>query len=412
MTNKTYDCKYVHEYYYKLSNDPDRLIECYNHESSFLHGSVYDGQLKTVLGRENVQRRLAELDYKDCVVTIQSLGKQKLSGERFMFYVFGNMIRKNSSKSSFSHSLVLWLSFDNEYIIMNDVMISYYFTQHDDIIERLNDYTESRWKNEQWLRCGDDGLCNIRDGCSCSEVNRNSYSIRCGGHGVKSPSALRIFGDSCPPTSHQLYVSNIPSGIKYNDLKKFFEQFGPLFSLRIMKINKNFGFITYADERSAKEVLNNRPISFSVEDGVWLTVKEKKSRSDNYKKLKINLPESHQLFVGDIPDSVTVEDLRSFFGRFGTIVCARILRYSKADVPQTTHGFVTFQTRESANRVLNMAPLWYPDVGGILLYIMEKRIVPKVTIGFENINKRSRIQPGGDHIDHDNEIIDETLIIN
>ncbi|XP_050426963.1 uncharacterized protein LOC126837180 [Adelges cooleyi] len=390
MYNKTNHAKYVHEYYNKLSKEPDRLIDNYSNESTFLHGNVYDGQMNAVIGRENVQRRLAELDYRGCEVNIHMLDMQQLDDQWCMVgRVFGDIVKANASKSNFSHSLMFRLSVDNEFIIINDLMISYYFTQQNDAtVKQLTAATDDRWTVERWLRSGDEGPSEGGGG---------------GGNGskagVKSPSALRIFGDSCPPISHQLYISNIPSGTKYNELKKFFEQHGPLYSLRIMKINKNFGFITYADESSAKEVLNNRPISFSAEDGVWLTVKEKRSRSDNYKKLKINLPESHQLFIGDIPDNVTVEDLRAFFGTYGTIVCARILRYSKADVPQSTHGFVTFHTRESANRVLNMTPIWYPDTDGVLLSVMEKRIVPKAAA--VTCNKHPRSQPGGDHVDHD-----------
>lgn len=73
-------------------------------------------------------------------------------------------------------------------------------------------------------------------------------------------------------------------------------------------------------------------------------------------RLRSRFPDSHQLFVGNLPHSISEKELKSFFEQFGTVVDVRINRKSAPrDVPN--FGFVVFDNPESVQQVLEQKPI-------------------------------------------------------
>ncbi|XP_053594029.1 ras GTPase-activating protein-binding protein 1 [Microplitis demolitor] len=99
-------------------------------------------------------------------------------------------------------------------------------------------------------------------------------------------------------------------------------------------------------------------------------------------------PDSHQLFVGNVPHSATETELRIIFERFGKVADLRI--FSKGNErskgPQGSnnsmrvphYGFVTFEDSNVVSKVLAACPICYPDENGQKLNIEEKKNKPRI----------------------------------
>lgn len=330
---------FIREYYTFLSECSQNLSKYYNDYSIFVH-CVSATETESVIGQKEILDCIIRLGYKGCNTNILSVNTQYIF-KYIVISVVGELTKCNSAKKIFSQTIVLHRNTKNEYLIKNNMF--FYTDNIDDIthkhVEDNIDLCTRDWKNTTYGK------------------NQNLHNI---------------IDSSHPPKSHQLFVSGIPANAQPQELRQFFEQFGPLYSLRIMKRNLNYGFITYAKSESAQKVLQNRPILFPNDTGVMLVVKEKKTNLHN--KDNIYLPNSHQLFIGDIPDDITSDELKIFFSAWGMVMNARILvtRGTPGSASEIVQGFVTFETEYSAKAVLQNKPIVFPDKNGVELKVMEK----------------------------------------
>lgn len=332
---------FVHEYYATLSNSPHNICKYYTENSIFVY-CLSATEIRSVVGQKNIHECIIQMGYKGCTTNVLSLNTQNLYNY-IVISVIGKLAKQNSSWKKFSQTIVLDYTNKNEQVIKNNM-----FFYSDDVTHNNSDREN-------------DGTCT-------REWRNKSYK--------KVPTLYQILGSSHPPISHQLFISGIPANTKPQDLRRFFEQYGQLHSLRIMKKNVNYGFITYAKSESTQKVLLNRPIIFPNQSGVWLVVKAKRRTFQD--KDNVHFPISHQLFIGDIPDNVTCDELKDFFNMWGEVVNARIMvtEENPEYTTEVVHGFVTFETEQSAKAVLKNKPIMFPNENGIELKVMEKLYKP------------------------------------
>lgn len=335
---KTFGNNFVRKYYTTLSKSPHNLSKYYEKNSIFVHHKVTT-ETQFMVGQKDIHDCVVQLGYKGCNTNIFSINTQHLYNY-IVIVVVGDLTKNNSDQRRFSQTIVLDRNNKNEYIIKNDTLF----------------YLDHRAQ----LNIGNDEVI------TCTKKLRNQTYNR------KMPSVCQYDKMLYPPRSNQLFVSGIPANTNPQDLSQFFEQYGQLYSLRIMTRNVNYGFVTYATSESTQAVLQNRPITYPDKNGIWLVVKEKK-KSFQYSDNKF-LPTSHQLFVGDIPVNVTSDELKQFFSKWGPVVNARIITTEKNLEPtkEIVPGFVTFMTAESAKEVLNNQPIMFPNQNGVVLKVMEK----------------------------------------
>lgn len=211
------------------------------------------------------------------------------------------------------------------------------------------------------------------------------------------PSPPRCLSPPPPPPPDervQLTVSGLPASARPHDVRWFFEQrYGPVVSVRLMRRQGNYGFVTYETAESARRVMrrrwrNSEPVVLlqypEDADGTtaWLVVKRKRAKTtgaaaaDSADPRRFP-PADRQLFVGDIPDAVTETDLRRFFSAWGPVAYVRIMSAAKKGdgcgvcdddlAPDATvHGFVTFATPDGARAALADRTITYggDDHGG------------------------------------------------
>jgi len=335
---KTFGNHFVRKYYTTLSKCPHILSKYYEKNSIFVHHKVTT-DTQFVVGQKDIHDCVVQLNYKGCNTNIFSVNTQYLYNY-IVIVVVGDLTKHKCDQRRFSQTIVLDRNTKNEYIIKNDTL---FYLDHRAELNIDNDHV-----------------------ITCTRKLRNQT------YNKKMNSVCQYNKMLYPPRSNQLFVSGIPANTNPQDLSQFFEQYGQLYSLRIMTKNVNYGFVTYATSESTQAVLQNRPITYPNKSGVWLVVKEKKE-SYQYRDNKY-LPSSHQLFVGDIPVNVTSDELKQFFSMWGLVVNAQIITTEKNLEPTTeiVPGFVTFMTAESAKKVLNNQPIMFPNQNGVVLNVMEK----------------------------------------
>lgn len=200
---------FVHEYYTTLSKFPHNLSKYYKKNSIFVH-HVSATETQSVVGQKDIHDCILQLDYKGCSTNIISVNTQNLYNY-IVLSVVGELTKRDNVTKKFSQTIVLDRNNKDEYIIKNNM-----FFYSDDIVQNtVGDKVRTctrEWRNKT---------------CKVMPLYNN----------IRTP---------YPPISHQLFVSGIPANIKPQDLRQFFEKYGRLYSLRIMKKNVNYGFITFS----------------------------------------------------------------------------------------------------------------------------------------------------------------------
>lgn len=334
---------FVCDYYSTLSKFPHNLSKYYKNNSIFVH-SVSATDTQSVVGQKDIHDCIVKLDYKGCSTNIISVNTQKIN-KYIVISVIGKLTKHNDIQNKFSQTIVLDRNDDDhdEYVIKNNMVYFFDYTEQNNNRDKVKTITR-KWSN-------------------------NTHE--------NEPTLYQIDESSYLPISHQLFITGIPANTKSKDLKTFFEQYGKLHSIRIMKRNVNYGFITYDKSKSTQKVLQNRPIIFPDNNGVWLVVKEKKNTMKN--KDNDYLPNSHQLFIGDIPDNVTCENLKDFFNMWGNVVNSRVFMVEEKKIEstrETVNGYVTFESEEDAKTVLKNGQIMFPNKNGIRLNVMNKCYKP------------------------------------
>ena len=93
-------------------------------------------------------------------------------------------------------------------------------------------------------------------------------------------------------------------------------------------------------------------------------------------------PDTHQIFIGGLPSSVTEAEVRETFGSFGNIVEVRL--------NPKNFGFVVFENSDSAQRILSMR-----GAKAFLIQSKPVNIEPKKSSGQKPLGGPSARKDGG-----------------
>jgi RNA recognition motif-containing protein len=140
----------------------------------------------------------------------------------------------------------------------------------------------------------------------------------------------------------KMFVGQIPRYMNENDLRKIFEEYGPVYELNILrdkftKESKGCCFITYYSRRGALEA-QNALHNLKILDTMHHPIQMKPADTENRNERK--------LFVGMISKSLTEAQIKEMFVPFGPIEDITILKdhYGKS----RGCAFVTYQRKQSA----------------------------------------------------------------
>lgn len=135
-----------------------------------------------------------------------------------------------------------------------------------------------------------------------------------------------------------------------NDLKEYFSAFGSVIDVKTLRNSKKelYAFVTFQEEESVVEVLNTNH-RFR---GRSISLSRAKDQTKNKKPEKF-IEDARKIFVGGIPNQVTLEEFRQYFTQFGDIVDILLPLKSRRSKINSGYGFVTFRDPRSAKAVIN-----------------------------------------------------------
>ncbi|XP_027773351.1 RNA-binding protein Musashi homolog 2-like [Solanum pennellii] len=137
-------------------------------------------------------------------------------------------------------------------------------------------------------------------------------------------------------SARSLFIGGISMDITEESLRAHFSQFGEIADL-VLKRDKGFGFVTYANPETVDEVLNTYHNIASKEVDV-----------------KIPVTYRQRIHVGDLPLSLTEVsgELKEYFSSYGNVVGNQII-LDKTTGRSRGFAFVSFDKEEAVEKVLS-----------------------------------------------------------
>ncbi|MED6164708.1 hypothetical protein PIB30_092774 [Stylosanthes scabra] len=131
---------------------------------------------------------------------------------------------------------------------------------------------------------------------------------------------------------------------------KHFGKYGEITDSVIMKDRKTgqprgFGFITYADPSVVDKVIEDNHVINGKQVEIKRTIPRGAVGSKDFRTKKI--------FVGGIPSTVTEDEFRDFFTRYGEVKDHQIMRDHSTNRSRG-FGFITFDSEEAVDDLLSM----------------------------------------------------------
>ncbi|XP_016651638.1 PREDICTED: polyadenylate-binding protein 7 isoform X1 [Prunus mume] len=160
-----------------------------------------------------------------------------------------------------------------------------------------------------------------------------------------------------------LYMKNLDTNVREELVEEKFSEFGKIVSFTITKDDngnsRGFGFVNFEnpdDARQAMEAMNGSQLGSKV---LYVARAQKKAEREQMLRRQFEEKRKEQMvkfkgsnvYVKNIDDDVTDEELVEHFSQCGTITSAKIMRDEKGI--SKGFGFVCFSTPEEGNKAVN-----------------------------------------------------------
>jgi len=111
---------FVHEYYNFLHDDPQKLHLFYNKNSSYLHGEEGDLNVKLVNGNQHIRKAIADLNLNNCMVMVSSVDSMSSANNGIIVQVLGEMSNQGTEARKFAQTFFL-AEQPKGYYVLNDI---------------------------------------------------------------------------------------------------------------------------------------------------------------------------------------------------------------------------------------------------------------------------------------------------
>ncbi|KAG8498272.1 hypothetical protein CXB51_006834 [Gossypium anomalum] len=138
-------------------------------------------------------------------------------------------------------------------------------------------------------------------------------------------------------TNPKLVINGISTEMNERILRQHFSAHGEVKHV-VVDVKKSIAFVTFVDPSKAQISLQQQHIIL----GRKVEVRPAKPKVEIGKR---------KIFVGGLPRSITDEEFKGYFEKFGSIVDAVVI-HDKETKRSRGFGFVTYEAEESANLVL------------------------------------------------------------
>lgn len=172
--------------------------------------------------------------------------------------------------------------------------------------------------------------------------------------------------------SANIFIKNIDKVVDDRELYDTFRVFGPIYSSKIATDtasgrSKGYGFVHFEQEEAAQNAIEHMNGMLIRGKQVYVgPFKKKQERGQTNANENDNF---RNVFVKNLSESLTDEDLRNYFGVYGTITSVIVMR--DAEGKSKGFGFVNFENAEdAANCVQNLNG---KKIGGKECYVEKAR---------------------------------------
>ncbi|THU72192.1 hypothetical protein C4D60_Mb04t09510 [Musa balbisiana] len=147
-----------------------------------------------------------------------------------------------------------------------------------------------------------------------------------------------------------IFIKNLDKTIGNKDLHGIFSSFGNILSCKVATDasgqSKGYGFVQFDQEEAAQNAINKLNGMLVNDKPVFVgPFLRKQERENSLDKTKFS-----NVFVKNLSESTTREDLEKIFGKYGKITSAVVMR--KEDGKSKCFGFVNFENPDDAARAV------------------------------------------------------------
>ncbi|KAK6187522.1 hypothetical protein SNE40_005527 [Patella caerulea] len=376
--------EFVRQYYTLLHEAPVHLHRFYSHNSCFVHGGVEKPgeELPPVTGQSEIHKKIMSLNFRDCHAKIRQVDSQSTVGEAVVVQVTGELSNNGQQMRRFMQTFVLAPQSPKKYYVHNDIFRYQDEVFHDndsdvDITEECD--VESEVENGQQVEPQGDpsnfyantdspisnGTAHVQERIESpplkepemkeeEDIEEDKYEEEPVAKSPEPPveeeppaepkpfswaalASKKTPGGNIPPASQVNMAANKPQTTSTESKSDQNEAPQPQRQARPVPRDRN-------RERE-------KTSSFSRADGDGDNDSLSGRRMPRY-------PDSHQLFVGNLPHNILEKDLKSFFEHYGNVMELRInTKSGGGKVPN--FGFVVFDSPEPVQQILSNKPIRY-----------------------------------------------------
>ncbi|KAH3864027.1 hypothetical protein DPMN_027039 [Dreissena polymorpha] len=380
--------EFVRQYYTLLHEAPLHLHRFYSHNSSFVHGGVEKPgeEQPPVIGQPEIHKKIMSLNFRDCHAKIRQVDSQATVGNAVVVQVTGELSNNGQPMRRFMQTFVLAPQSPKKYYVHNDIFRyqDEVFHDNDTDIENIEDALDSEGE--------------IVDGGAQTELIQDTqqfydnHAPLSNGTGlleeeqVETPSSPKsepeevddVKEDVAPydtevhkeePKLETVHLEEEPQHIHEEPQMKPFSwaalaskntnSAAPVSQMPVQPVAQSKpapGFGTRQEVKqdtspTPKEQRGPRPGRDRPDRGRDRISTGREDGDSTMDRRGNRFPDSHQLFVGNLPHNVGEKDLKEFFEAYGSVVETRInQKGTGGKIPN--YGFVVFETSEPVENIL------------------------------------------------------------
>ncbi|TRY75930.1 hypothetical protein DNTS_033496 [Danionella cerebrum] len=382
--------EFVRQYYTLLNKAPDFLHRFYGLNSSYVHGGLdSNGKLsEAVYGQADIHKKVMSLQFSECHTKIRHVDAHATLSDGVVVQVMGELSNNGQPMRKFLQTFVLAPegSVANKFYVHNDI-----FRYEDEVFgeseAELEEESEEEADEPEDRQASPEPLQDNSSTANCYET----HSMSCNNcmEETHEEAVIEMEPELAPEAK-----SEDPNLKAEEKLVEEFEE-KPLSPVppesppsiqeqpkpRVeIKPEASSSGLRPRDQRTRDRppVTSRGPRS----DGVSSESQagkphfsfgnkgrgDESSEMDNRRSMRY--PDSHQLFVGNLPHDIDEAELKDFFMTFGHVVELRInTKSTGGKIPN--FGFVVFDDSEPVQRILGAKPIMFR--GEVRLNVEEKK---------------------------------------
>ncbi|KAM6977879.1 ras GTPase-activating protein-binding protein 1 [Aplochiton taeniatus] len=414
--------EFVRQYYTLLNQAPDYLHRFYGKNSSYVHGGLDSNgkPAEAVYGQSEIHKKVMELSFRDCHTKIRHVDAHATLNEGVVVQVMGELSNNMQTMRKFMQTFVLAPegTVANKFYVHNDV-----FRYQDEVFgdsdsEPPEESDEEPEEIEETVPspeapqeepagyydqtpCVEPGVpgeeeeeedlpnCWLNDFFFISFLNLMTFSI-----GVQEKYTVEVnyfdYSDAALPFSWASVTSKHlpPSGaVPVSGIPPHVVKVTPAAPPRVevkAESQTTAQRSQQRDQRPREPRLGGVPPPHRGPR----PVREGEQGEAEVRRV-VRYPDSHQLFVGNVPHDVDKTELKEFFEQYGAVLELRI--NSGGKLPN--FGFVVFDDSEPVQKILSNRPIKFR--GDVRLNVEEKKTRSARDGDRRDIRPRGPGGPGG-----------------